>query len=300
MEQQGTASERASLTLDYDTRILNFASEESAVQRVRQIAFSDIIGVGSPSNRSSLVVEEASPRPRCISASCKDEIDADSRPSHSFMLNAKGQEPIEISCESEAEAGSWVTALRAAIVDGGGATKLPGGWALATSTVASTEASSLSSSKQSSRHVSPAPEANDQVVTGTCGYGGYCAAPAPITGESVVDVNTSFISPRDLGVVDMKTSFSSPRNAPRDASSAWDVDVVTNRYKDKGHGLSIQERLLQLEFSDDEDEDDADLVRGDDIQAVAAAPAICEESVVAMVEADEMIEDDEDLLADVS
>eukprot|EP00928_Gymnodinium_smaydae_P070089 TRINITY_DN54026_c0_g1_i1.p1 TRINITY_DN54026_c0_g1~~TRINITY_DN54026_c0_g1_i1.p1 ORF type:complete len:379 (-),score=116.78 TRINITY_DN54026_c0_g1_i1:75-1211(-) len=137
-----------------------------------------------------------------------------------LILRVRGQAPLELVGSAPDEATRWIEALREALA----VAKL----------AEAAEPSTAAGSKVSSRRNSPSP------------LPALGAAEAADVEEEVVAIGSST----------SHWAGSKPAN-----NSAWGGGAAsaqsnpTTRYADKGEGLTINERLSQLVFSDDEDED---------------------------------------------
>lgn len=206
---------------------------------------------------------------------------------HGLLLHTVGK-VTELSFASKAEAETWVQAFQQAISMSGGETAREGllGQDLSTATGSSCCTATPRSEMEDSLVDGELPSARSSVRSGrstrpsrpSSAAGLLPKAPAGDDAASFADSQSCGPQPKITRALSGALAWGYARS-----NSGEELNKSKcSRYADKGQGLSLQERLAQLDFSDNEEEDDDDptaaarkpSARGFAAKAAAAASAV--------------------------
>jgi len=283
-------------TLDFRSQILYYAHSDSCKAVSVPTPFRDILGIEpfAATVQEEECEEEgqltrSSSKGSLASGFRMPFLAKKSAEQHGFVIRTVGK-CMELLCSSKAEAETWIAAVNEAIEIAAHS----GGPRLDDCNNDAEARAETSTAAGSSRRTSPSPRSvgeehnalspNEELKSSSSGSAGddgvpqtkakrrmFGLLPAKMTRAGASEVKTPQDTPRppsssmpqvekteSTGVVDMlNSSMGGECNAwasqVEDRSSP---DSVSKRYADKGQGLSIHQRLSQLDFSDDEDEDE--------------------------------------------
>eukprot|EP00929_Paragymnodinium_shiwhaense_P122767 TRINITY_DN95816_c0_g1_i1.p1 TRINITY_DN95816_c0_g1~~TRINITY_DN95816_c0_g1_i1.p1 ORF type:complete len:363 (-),score=72.68 TRINITY_DN95816_c0_g1_i1:384-1472(-) len=274
-------------TLDFRAQILYSACSEANLRASSPISFSSLLLV-EPLPFSLPETTEDLPSVPCVEA-CEIESMgfATGHPgivTHGLLLRTRCGTTLELTCSSKCQAEAWLTAFHEAI------DLAAVGKARASSIVHKADCSTVASSQISSRRASPSPKDSPQALSPRCEeveLGNEEVQPSPPAFASGEHISAWRSVPPSREAVGGDAGRQSAICAdflvnatPRGVNaSAWGAELelrgeesrpsdATERYADKAKGLSLQERLCQLDLSDDEDDEDAALQ-----EAGVAAPS---------------------------
>lgn len=275
-------SNRRYVTFDFGAQVFYYAHSEAKKSVSIPTSFHDLLGVESLLNNEGLTEDHGESPPQTIQRTTSKGSIASafkmpkisslgalkrSTVQHGFALRTTTK-TTEFFCASESEAEMWIEAIKEAIVLGNGANK---------QNKNDDEASrvELSTTSGSSTRTLPSPRSAEEALVTDAAPVSACEnlCADPTCKNAFVDpmhensCEGSVETPSKLEVSMAVTALDTMEALSQDrCNDAWachadGTDEQTTsktvpRYSDKAEGLSLSERLQQLEFSDDEDEDE--------------------------------------------
>lgn len=256
---------RRFFAIDFGSELLYYSHSEDMKRVSPPISFRDILGVvqetpaASPAEAGDnkpkgKLASLAARMPKVPSLGAIAGRGGAPAESLSFVLSTKGRE-MALVAAARAEADAWVDALRKAAQIGAARrcreeAEAPAASDEQQSTAAGSSGLSSPSPREEEGGDGGAPLVEALHPARFAAPFGGVEAPCP---GSLLPAQLDSVKPLVGG---------SPRAAEElSSSTAWGVTDTGNckshRFTDKGQGLSLQRRLEQLEFSDEEDEEDA-------------------------------------------
>jgi len=241
-------------TINFDLHLMYYSDCESSKRVSVPVPFSDIVGVEplsgtlplERSNSKSSIASVSSAlrsslrRPSqeqhasitSVTSALRSSLRRSSLEQHGFVLRTVGK-TMQLLCTSQEEVEQWMSAFEEAMS--------LGHWKAQAETSAETRVTS--SCRRSS---SLSSDGSDLEVRGSSrlGSGAVCAGSAVPFDRDVLEDAVSAVVSETMCALD-----------PVRADPVIDIvrPTALSRYSDRGEGLTMQERLLQMEFSDDDD-----------------------------------------------
>lgn len=289
-------------TIDFDSRVFFYTHAENSKKVASMIPFADILDVRLPESQADKgdLVSECSRASKGSSWMRRLGSGARLGEVESFVtVVVKPARTMELLCSSPAEALQWFEALKAAIADGGEGAGDHAGTGLPGSEADDGGSPTSGGAPAAGQHdpadaaaaggdgalAAPPPTKGTflDLTTEPEGPPGAGSGPGPgAEAVAVVDLSTGKLQASQFGFeAESSSAASSPAGSPRsggggpgpggldlagvaeaDAGQLGSQPATHRSYADQHEGLSMKERLANLEFSDEEDDGDDPLGLG--------------------------------------